>query len=89
MNSVNTHLVRLFPFLGDVTEDAFPLEGQLSVRDHLPLVGIDIFLGDSVTLQLPGIQYMQVLHAMVSSGKVGTALGRGPRSPTINSSSPI
>ena len=75
----HTHLVRLFPFLGDVAEDAFPLGTAFPVRDHLPLVGIDIFLGDSVTLQLPGIQYMQVLHAMAGKFREGRhGLGAGP-----------
>ena len=75
----HTHLVRLFPFLGDVTEDAFPLGTAFPVRDHLPLVGIDIFLGDSVTLQLPGIQYMQVLHAMAGKFREGRhGFGAGP-----------
>ena len=31
----------------------FRWNATFPVRDHLPLVGIDIFLGDSVTLQLP------------------------------------
>ena len=56
-----------------------PLGTAFPVRDHLPLVSIDIFLGDCVTLQLPGIQYMQVLHAMAGKFREGRhGLGAGP-----------
>ena len=62
-----------------MAEDAFPLGTAFPVRDHLPLVGIDIFLTDGVTLQLPGIQYMQVLHAMAGKFREGRhGLGAGP-----------
>ena len=83
MNSVNIPTsYASFHSLRHVAEDAFPLGTAFPVRDHLPLVRVDVFLADRVTLQLPGVQDMQVLHAMAGKfreGRHGTSGGAPAR----------
>ena len=45
-------------------EDALPLGLALPVGDHLTLVGVDIRLRDMITLQLTGIEGVEVFHGV-------------------------
>ena len=64
-------MVGLFPFLGNMVEDAFPLRFALPVRNDLALVRVYVFLRNIVLLQLPRIQHMEVLHAVTGELREG------------------
>ena len=58
----HTSMISLLPLFGHMVEDTLTLGLTLPIRDHLTLIGIDIFLRYSVTLQFTLIQRVQVLH---------------------------
>ena len=67
----HTGMVRLFPLLGHVAEDALALRLALPVGNHLTLIGVDVLLADVIGLQLAGVQDMEVLHGVAGEFREG------------------
>ena len=57
-------VIGLFPLFGNMAENTLTLGLALPVRNNLPLVGVDILLGDVVLLKLAGVQHVKVLNGM-------------------------
>ena len=62
----HTYFIGRTPFLWNMAEDTLTLSAALPIRNDFFFVSVYIFLADCITLQLTGVQNMQVFYAMAS-----------------------
>ena len=84
----HSRLVGQSPRLGHVCEDPLPLGLARPKGNDGGAVGFYIFFRDGIALQLPGVEHIQILHAVAGQfGKGRHALG--PRAPLAHNQLPF